>query len=124
MVGAADVRLLDSLVDEEVRLDLKALIWLSRYDMLTGWGRCTTAFLLFKIRGCLDQYRPFFISVDVECQWLPRWRAFIREQRQKRTTYHLDSGYVEMEQAALLMSWKLRAVCPSSRLEYRDVPLQ
>ena len=31
--GAAAVRLFESLLDDEVRLDLKALIWLSRYDM-------------------------------------------------------------------------------------------
>ena len=36
VVGAAAVRLLESLVDDEVRLDLKAFIWLSRYDMATG----------------------------------------------------------------------------------------
>lgn len=38
VVGAAAVRLLESLADDEVRFDLKALIWLSKYDMLTGRG--------------------------------------------------------------------------------------
>lgn len=32
--GAAFERLLEILEDEEVRLDLKALIWFSRYDMI------------------------------------------------------------------------------------------
>lgn len=32
--GAAFGRLLEILEDEEVRLDLKALIWFSRYDMV------------------------------------------------------------------------------------------
>lgn len=35
--GAMAVRLFESLLEEEVRLDLKALIWLSRYDMVGRW---------------------------------------------------------------------------------------
>ena len=46
VVGAAAVRLLESLADEEVRFDLKALIWLSKYDILTAFLRSISISML------------------------------------------------------------------------------
>lgn len=71
VLGAAAVRLLESLVDDEVRLDLKALIWLSRYDMLTGREDLERLFFSIKMGPSCSISTP----VDVECHVLPHLRT-------------------------------------------------